>query len=386
MFRQALRTIPKQASFAQRGYAKNSKKTITINFDYPYKLHLLEKGPATSSTTTREELLDFFTEMTRIRVVEIQSDTAYKSKQIRGFLHLYSGQEAVCSGLDSEMTTEDCVITAYRCHGYMLTRRGGSNPRAVLAELLGKKTGCSQGKGGSMHMYSIDRNFYGGNGIVGSQIPAGLGLAFAQKFVNNGAVTVAAMGDGAANQGQVYESINLAALHQLPCIFLVENNRYGMGTSVSRASATPEFYTRGNYIPGIQFDGMNVFQARETMKFAKKYALEKGPIMLEANTYRYGGHSMSDSGVSYRTRDEVDQVKATSDPIGKVHRWLVSNELATEEELKAIEKQIKEEVKQAFAQAKEDPVPTPEDMWTNVLAESNFFIRGTELANSYVPK
>jgi len=297
-------------------------------------------------------------------------------------LHLYNGQEAVCVGLESELTTQDCVTTAYRCHGYMLTKRSGANPKEVLAELFGRKTGCSGGKGGSMHMYNVKHNFYGGNGIVGSQVPLGTGLAFAQKYKKSGHVTLCAMGDGAANQGQVYESFNLAALHKLPCIYLVENNKYGMGTAVHRASATPEFYTRGHYIPGIQFDGMNVLQCREAMKFAVHYAKEQGPILLEALTYRYQGHSMSDPGITYRTREEVDGVKKNFDPITLVHRWLVDNQLATEEELKTLENQIIAEVSEALKFATDSPSPTEQDLWSQIFVEENIFVRGTELAKS----
>jgi len=228
----------------------------------------------------------------------------------------------------------------------------------------------------------LKKNFYGGNGIVGAQIPLGTGLAFAQKYKGaKASITVAAMGDGAANQGQVYEALNMAAILKLPCIFLVENNRYAMGTSIERSSATPDFYTRGHYVPGIQFDGMDVFQARETMKFAKKYAIEHGPIMLEAMTYRYQGHSMSDPGSTYRTRDEVDNVRNTRDPITKVNAWLVDNKLSTQEELKKIENDIKAHVDAALEEAKASPWPGPSDLYTHELVEEGY-VRGTELANS----
>jgi len=337
-------------------------------------------GPSTTATTNREELIDFFRQMVLIRRVEMAAQAAYTQRLVRGFLHLYNGQEAICTGLESELDASDSVITAYRCHGWMLTKRCGGTALEVIAELLGRTTGCSHGKGGSMHMYKVDRNFYGGNGIVGAQIPLGAGLAFAQKYKGLNHVTIAAMGDGAANQGQVYEAINMAAIYKLPCVFLVENNKYAMGTSVERSSATPDFYTRGNYIPGIQFDGMNVFQARETMKYAKKYALEHGPILLEAMTYRYQGHSMSDPGSTYRTRDEVDNVKNTRDPITKVNAWLVDSKLSTQEELKEIENEIKSKVDAAVEEAKASPMPAPGDMFTHVLVEEGF-VRGTELVN-----
>jgi len=365
--------------FITKRYYSNAKNDITIKFETPFKLYNLQKGPSTSSATNRDELLTFFKEMVHIRRVEIAAQVAYTQRMIRGFLHLYNGQEAVCTGLDSELSEQDCVITAYRCHGWMLTKRCGGTPKEVLGELLGRTVGCSHGKGGSMHLYKIDRNFYGGNGIVGSQVPLGIGLAFAQKYKDSKHVTVNTMGDGAANQGQVYESFNLAAIHKLPCIFLVENNQYAMGTSVDRSSATPDFYTRGHYIPGIQFDGMDVLQSRETMRYAKKYALENGPILLEAMTYRYQGHSMSDPGTTYRTRDEVDKIRTSRDPITKVHRWLVDNKLATEEELKEIENNIKEKVDATFKEVIEAPWPPPLDLFANTYVEDDSFIRGVEL-------
>jgi len=348
------------------------------NSRLPSNCTIYKKDRAPHPPLTETNFLLFFKEMVHIRRVEIAAQVAYPERMIRGFLHLYNGQEAVCTGLDSELTEQDCVITAYRCHGWMLTKRCGASPKEVLGELLGRTIGCSHGKGGSMHLYNVERNFCGGNGIVGSQVPVGIGLAFAQKYKDVKHVTINAMGDGAANQGQVYESFNLAAIHKLPCIFLVENNQYAMGTSVERSSATPDFYTRGHYIPGIQFDGMDVLQARETMRFAKKYALENGPILLEAMTYRYQGHSMSDPGTTYRTRDEVDKVRTSRDPITKVHNWLVDNKFATEQELKEIENDIKGKVDAAFKEAKEAPWPPPSELFTNVTVEEGF-VRGVEL-------
>jgi len=326
--------------------------------------------------------LDLFKQMSLIRRIEISADVTYKQKLIRGFLHLYNGQEAVAVGLESTMTPQDHCITAYRCHGFMLTKRCGSDPKTILAELFGRKTGCSEGKGGSMHMYNVETNFWGGNGIVGAQVPLGAGIAFALKFLKKNNVCLTAFGDGAANQGQVYESFNLAAIHKIPVIFLVENNHYGMGTSVERASATPHFYTRGGYVPGIQFDGMNVLAAREVGKFARKYALEKGPILLEAMTYRYKGHSMSDPGTTYRTRDEVDGVRKTSDPITQVHHWLVDNGMATAEELDAITEAIKKDADEAVLFATNSPWPTKDDLYTQVYHE-RVPVRGIELSQSF---
>jgi len=329
--------------------------------------------------TNREELLDFFRQMTLIRRMEIASDVTYKQKLIRGFLHLYNGQEAVSVGLESQMSPEDHVLTAYRCHGFMLTKRCNSDPKTILAELFGRKTGCFKGKGGSMHMYNVGANFWGGNGIVGAQVPLGTGIGFSLKVNGNKNVCLTAFGDGAANQGQVYESLNMAALYKLPVIYLVENNQYAMGTSVERASATPNFYTRGDYVPGIQFDGMNVLQAREAGKFAVKYAKEKGPILLEAMTYRYMGHSMSDPGITYRTREEVDGVRRSSDPIAKVHFWLTDNGLSTEEELKSIAAEIKTKVDEAVHFASTSPWPEKDDLYKDIFKET-VPVRGVELS------
>jgi len=358
---------------------------VKITFEIPYKLYKLDSGPAPSTLTNREDLLSLFKEMMLVRKVEHTAMNQYQARNIFGFLHLYIGQEAVSAGMDSVLDENDCVITAYRCHSYMLSRRTKGTPLEVLAELYGRKAGCSKGKGGSMHLYKVDRNFYGGNGIVGSQIPLGAGLAFAQKFKKNGHVTLAAMGDGAANQGQVYESFNLAALHKLPIIFLVENNKYGMGTPVERASATSDFYTRGHYIPGVQFDGMNVLQSRETFKFAKEFVLKNGPLVVEAQTYRYQGHSASDPGTSYRQKSEVDRVKNTNDPIANVYNLLTSYGLASDEEIKAIEQDINDVVDRDNQLAMASPTPAPEDLFSDIYSEEGF-VRGVELASSRVIK
>uniref|UniRef100_A0A6B2L6Z5 Pyruvate dehydrogenase E1 component subunit alpha n=1 Tax=Arcella intermedia TaxID=1963864 RepID=A0A6B2L6Z5_9EUKA len=366
---------------SQRWYSQaQDSKPVEIEIQRPFLLHRLENGPSQTTVTSRGELLDFFRQMSLIRRVEIAADITYKQRMIRGFLHLYNGQEAVAVGLDHNLTKEDHTITAYRCHGWLLTKRGGGNPKSVMAELFGRRSGCSGGKGGSMHLYNVESNFWGGNGIVGAQVPLGGGIALAMKYLKKQNVCLTAMGDGAANQGQVYETFNLAALHKVPAIFLVENNRYGMGTSVERASATPFFYTRGDYIPGVQFDGMNVLAAKEAGKFAREYALQHGPIVLEAITYRYKGHSMSDPGTTYRTREEVDGVQKSSDPISQVHHWLVENNLATEKELQEITEEIKQQVEEAVAWATQAPNPTKEDLYSDVYVEPTP-VRGIELTN-----
>eukprot|EP01125_Pyxidicula_operculata_P011111 TRINITY_DN3626_c0_g1_i1.p1 TRINITY_DN3626_c0_g1~~TRINITY_DN3626_c0_g1_i1.p1 ORF type:complete len:391 (+),score=106.60 TRINITY_DN3626_c0_g1_i1:67-1239(+) len=366
-----------------RYYAK-SKESIKINFDKPHKTYLLDKGPKSYTTTTREELLDYFRQMTLIRRVEMACDLAYQKKQIRGFLHLYNGQEAVCVGLESQLTPEDHVIMAYRCHGWLLTNRCATPAKEVMAELFGKKSGTSAGKGGSMHLYNVKKNFWGGNGIVGSQVSVGMGIAFGLKYLGTNNVCVAGMGDGAANQGQVYEAYNLSKVHKSPIIYLVENNKYAMGTPISVASATEDFYTRGHYIPGIQFDGMDVLATKEVSKFAVEYAKTEGPIILEAMTYRYTGHSKSDPGTTYRTREEVDTMRKNADPINKVKHWILSNNLATEDELKQITDAIIKEVDEAVEFANNAPWPEKKDLYTDVYVE-DVPVRGVELSNSYTP-
>jgi len=303
--RKNIRIIKRNKFLVKRFYAKQNKsKQVTMTLP-PYVLHRLETGPNTQAILTREQALDYYTQMTRYRRLEISAQSLYQKKLIRGFLHLYNGQEAVVTGIETVLTPKDSIITAYRDHPFICTPRAGGTVKEVFAELCGKYTGCSKGKGGSMHMYKIETGFYGGNGIVGAQIPLGTGLAFSHKYRGDGHVCVAMMGDGAANQGQVYESFNMAKIWNLPIIYVVENNGYGMGTSVKRASATESFYTRGDYVPGIQVDGMNILSVREATKFSVNYVNKNGPILLEILTYRYKGHSMSDPGVSYRTKEEI---------------------------------------------------------------------------------
>jgi len=260
----------------------------------------------------------------------------------------------------------------------MVSRRCNTDPELILAELFGKQTGCSEGKGGSMHMYNHKTNFYGGNGIVGAQVPIGAGLAFSQKVLNTGEVTMAYYGDGAANQGQIFEAYNLAAIWKLACIFVCENNTYAMGTSVERSSATLDFHARGHYIPGIRFDGMNVLQTREVGKFAVNYAKTKGPLVLEAKTYRYKGHSMSDPGITYRDRKEVDSMRETRDPIEKVHKYLLEYKLATVEEIEEINKDVKIQVEAAVKRAHAAAVPAADELFKDVYIDDSYFIRGTE--------
>jgi len=335
----------------------------------PFPVHKLDaKVFPTTAETTREEVLHYLKDMLTIRRIEITSDNYYKNKDIRGFCHLCDGQEAVAVGMEGALTKQDCLITAYRVHGQAYMR--GETPRAIFAEMFGRVTGSSKGKGGSMHFYNKDTNFYGGNGIVGAQVSVGAGLAFALKYENKPNVAAIMYGDGAANQGQVAEASNMAALWHLPAMFICENNRYGMGTSTKRAAANTLYYTRGDPIPGFLIDGQNVFQVREGFKFAKKWALEHGPIFVEINTYRYHGHSMSDPGTTYRSREEVDGVRSHQDPIEVLKSLAFAQKLVSEEEVKDMEKSIRKTVEEAAKQAHEDPWPTSQDLFTDVYDSS----------------
>jgi len=321
-------------------------------FDYgAYKLHRLETGPNTSTTLTREEALRLYTEMVTIRRLETAAANLYKEKAIRGFCHLCSGQEAVYSGIVSALRDQDTVITSYRAHGF--TYAMGVSGLGVLAELTGKQSGCVRGKGGSMHMYT--KNFYGGNGIVGAQVPLGAGIAFAHKYKGDGGVNFSLYGDGAANQGQVSEAFNLAKLWALPIVFVCENNHYAMGTPEDRHAASSEFYKRGDYIPGLQVDGMDVLAVREAVRFALEYCSGgNGPLVYEISTYRYHGHSMSDPGTSYRSRDEVQEVRQSRDPITGFRDRIVGAGLVDQAEVKKIEQRVRKEVDADVKKAKED--------------------------------
>jgi pyruvate dehydrogenase E1 component alpha subunit len=308
-----------------------------------------------------------------MRRTELEADRLYKNNKIRGFCHLYDGQEAIAEGMEAGLTYEDCLISAYRVHCTAIAR--GDTPYRVIAEMLGKSTGSSGGKGGSMHYYNNKNNFYGGNGIVGAQIPVGAGLAFAMKYKKQPNIAVTMYGDGAANQGQVAEAANMAALWKLPCVFLCENNLYGMGTPNARASANTNFFARGDTIPGFKCDAQNVLMVRETMKWTKEYCLEHGPMFIEYLTYRYHGHSMSDPGVTYRTRDEIKHVRDYRDPIGLVKHMLIENSWATDKELKAIEKEIRASIEKDVATLMNDPEPTWEEMNKNV-GTTQHYIRG----------
>lgn len=335
--------------------------------------------PIPEAVSNGDEMMGYFKMMFRMRRMEMESDELYTRQLVRGFCHLYNGQEAVAVGIEAAITYDDCLITAYRNHCQQLAR--GDSIASILSELTGRYTGCSKGKGGSMHLYMAKNNYYGGNGIVGAQGPLGAGLAFAQKYNNTGKVAITMFGDGAANQGQIAEVINMSALWKLPTIFLCENNRYGMGTSTKRSSYVDEYYKRGDYIPGIRIDGMDVLAVREGMKHAASYARENGPIYVEMDTYRYKGHSISDQGLGYRSVDEIDSVKASRDPIDRVKARLVENGWATMPELKAEEKKIKKEIAEAIKVAETSAFPPATELFEDIYQGYEGDVRGTLSSN-----
>lgn len=320
------------------------------------------------STDENHDLLKFYRDMLLIRRFEEKAGQLYGMGLIGGFCHLYIGQEAVVVGLEAAARDGDKRITSYRDHGHMLAC--GMDPNGVMAELTGRSGGYSKGKGGSMHMFSKEKNFYGGHGIVGAQVPLGAGLAFADRYRENNCVTFTYFGDGAANQGQVYETFNMAALWKLPVIFVIENNQYAMGTAQERSTSSPEIYTRGEAfgIKGEAVDGMDVIAVKTAGDKAADYCRAgKGPYILEIKTYRYRGHSMSDPA-KYRTREEVQKMRAQRDPIEAVRTLLISEKHATDEEIKTIDKEIKEIINACAEYAKDSPEVSEEELWTDIYA------------------
>lgn len=312
------------------------------------------------------QVKEFYRQILLIRRFEEKAGQLYGMGQIAGFCHLYIGQEAVAVGMQAVTQKQDTIITAYRDHGHMLTC--GMDPKEVMAELTGRIGGCSKGKGGSMHMFSREKNFYGGHGIVGAQVSLGTGLAFSHAYKKDGGVCMTYMGDGAANQGQVYESFNMASLWKLPVVYIIENNGYSMGTSVPRHSASSKFYIRGQAygIPGMEVDGMDVFAVQKAGALAAEHARSgKGPYILEMNTYRYRGHSMSDPA-KYRTKEEVEDMKTRRDPLILLRHYIEMHHLATEEDLKEIEKEVKEIVAEATTFAQTSPEPSVDELYTDV--------------------
>uniref|UniRef100_A0A671XB62 Pyruvate dehydrogenase E1 subunit alpha 1b n=1 Tax=Sparus aurata TaxID=8175 RepID=A0A671XB62_SPAAU len=314
-------------------------------------VHRLEEGPPVKATLTRDQGLQYYRIMQTVRRMELKADQLYKQKIIRGFCHLYDGQEACAAGIEAAINPSDHLITAYRAHGYTYTR--GVAIKEILAELTGRKGGVAKGKGGSMHMYAP--HFYGGNGIVGAQTEINQVL------------------------GQLFEAFNMAALWKLPCIFICENNKYGMGTSVERASASTDYYKRGDFIPGLRVDGMDVLCVREATQFAADHCRSgKGPIVMELQTYRYHGHSMSDPGVSYRTREEIQEVRSKSDPISLLKDRMLSNNMAAVEEFKEIDIAIRKEVEEAAQYATSDPEPPLEELCNHIFKnDPPLEVRGT---------
>ncbi|MBI1172290.1 pyruvate dehydrogenase (acetyl-transferring) E1 component subunit alpha [bacterium] len=326
-----------------------------------------KKDPV-KSNVSKEELLGFYREMLSIRRFEEKAGQLYGMGLIGGFCHLYIGQEAVVVGLEACTKAGDKRVTSYRDHGHMLAC--GMDAKGVMAELTGRSGGYSKGKGGSMHMFSKEKHFYGGHGIVGAQVPLGAGLAFADKYLGNDNVTFTYFGDGAANQGQVYETYNMAELWNLPVIFVIENNQYAMGTSVKRSTKSTTLFGRGTAygIPGEQVDGMDVLAVKAAGEKAVAHCRAgNGPYILEMMTYRYRGHSMSDPA-KYRTREEVDKIRSEKDAIEHVRDLLLNAGLASEEDLKAIDRDIKETVNAAAEFAKESPEPALSELWTDIYA------------------
>jgi pyruvate dehydrogenase E1 component alpha subunit len=327
----------------------------------------LSNGQYATPPFTREQELTAYREMLAIRRFEEKAGQLYGMGFIGGFCHLYIGQEAVVVGMQMAIKPGDQVITTYRDHGHMLAC--GMDPKGVMAELTGRRSGYSRGKGGSMHMFSKEKAFYGGHGIVGANVPLGAGLAFANKYRGDGKISLTYFGDGAANQGQVYETFNMAKLWKLPVIFIIENNGYAMGTATSRAAATTDFSHRGASfdIPGEQVDGMDVRAVKAVGDRVAKWVRDgNGPYILEMLTYRYRGHSMSDPA-KYRAREEVDKMRDTRDPIEQVRKRLLDGGLVTEDELKVIDVKIRETVNAAAEFAQNDPEPDPSELWTDVL-------------------
>ncbi|OJJ64509.1 hypothetical protein ASPSYDRAFT_54030 [Aspergillus sydowii CBS 593.65] len=332
----------------------------TYNFD----------PPPYSIETTKNQLKQLYHDMVMIRRMELAADALYKDRKIRGFCHLSTGQEAVAVGIEHGITREDKLITAYRAHGMTLMR--GGTVKSIIAELLGRRAGISFGKGGSMHMFC--ESFFGGNGIVGASVPLGAGIAFAQQYDDKRNVTINLFGDGAANQGQVHEAFNMAKLWDLPVIFGCENNKYGMGTSAERSSASTEYYKRGQYIPGLRVDGMDVLAVLSAIKHGKEYVQAgNGPLLYEYATYRFAGHSMSDPGTAYRSREEL-KTERENDPISSFRAKLINWDVFSEDQAREIDRAVRKKVNDEVAEAEASPEP---ELNADVLFEDTY-VRGTE--------
>lgn len=319
-------------------------------------------------TLESKQYLEAYTKTLLLRRFEEKCGQFYGMGLIGGFCHLYIGQEAVMVGIEMVKQKGDSTITSYRDHAHIIL--SGVEPKIVFAELTGRSTGCSKGKGGSMHMFNLEGNFYGGHGIVGAQVPIGTGIAFAEQYKGTNNICFTFFGDGAVNQGQVYEAFNMAALWKLPVVYIIENNGYSMGTSVARSTAFVELFRKGESfgIPGFQVDGMNIDEVYSAAKQAGEYVRSgNGPIILEMKTYRYRGHSMSDPG-KYREKEEVDVYKMR-DPLTQIKSIIIENKYATEEELKEIEKNVKAIINEASEFAESSPLPATEELYTDVYSE-----------------
>ncbi len=354
------------AKAAQKSDTASSSDSEGMALRALQELHASDPRYAASDA----ELFEFYEKMLLIRRFEERAGQLYGLGLIGGFCHLYIGQEAVAVGMLSALDgSRDSVITGYRDHGHMLAY--GIDPKLIMAELTGRAAGISKGKGGSMHMFSVEKRFYGGHGIVGAQVPLGAGLAFASQYRGDGGVCLAYFGDGAANQGQVYESFNMAALWKLPIIFVVENNGYAMGTAVTRGSAETHFYRRGTgfRIPGMDVNGMDVLEVRRATDIALEYVRAgNGPVLMELQTYRYRGHSMSDPA-KYRSREEVQDVKEKRDPIEACKVEMLKRGVS-EDKLKELDKAIRARVSEAADFAENSPEPELGELYTDILVES----------------
>ncbi|OQN97928.1 Pyruvate dehydrogenase E1 component subunit alpha, mitochondrial [Cryoendolithus antarcticus] len=373
-FTPALRTVTTDAASShvdKSDVPEEDEKPFTVRLsDEAFETYELDPPPYTMETT-KKELKQMYYDMVAVRRMEMAADRLYKEKKIRGFCHLSTGQEAVAVGIEHAITKQDHVITAYRCHGFAMMR--GGTVRSIIGELLGRREGIAYGKGGSMHMFAT--GFYGGNGIVGAQVPVGAGIAFANKYEGKKNVTLSLYGDGASNQGQVFEAFNMAKLWDLPIIFGCENNKYGMGTSAARSSALTDYYKRGQYIPGLKINGMDILAVKAAVQYGKEYcASGRGPLVYEYVTYRYGGHSMSDPGTTYRTREEIQRMRSTQDPIAGLKLKLMDWGVTTEEELKGIDKEARAfvDAEVAIAEKMEAPEATPEVLFEDI------YVRGSE--------
>ncbi|KAF2497873.1 hypothetical protein BU16DRAFT_525456 [Lophium mytilinum] len=372
--RPAFRTVTTDAASSHA-----DKDSVPSEDDKPFEVRLSDESfetyeldpPSYTLDTTKKELKQMYYDMVAVRRMEMAADRLYKEKKIRGFCHLSTGQEAVAVGIEHALQKTDHLITAYRCHGFALMR--GGTVKSIIGELLGRREGIAFGKGGSMHMFST--GFYGGNGIVGAQVPVGAGIAFANQYEGKENVTLALYGDGASNQGQVFEAFNMAKLWNLPIIFGCENNKYGMGTAANRAAALTDYYKRGQYIPGLKINGMDVLAVKAAVAYGKEWCRQgKGPLVYEYVTYRYGGHSMSDPGTTYRTREEIQRMRSTNDPIAGLKQKLLDWGVTSEDELKAIDKEARSNVDAEVAEAEKmaPPDPTPKILYEDI------YVRGSE--------